>query len=104
MRFKKFVGSFCYSRYQVPRKLICFFFFKVLFDSSYFIYLLFFLLIFLLFRGVYLSCILYHEDRVLVTNEDFLPVIEVDETYPSCIYNDFHWLMKVSFTTSDVAL
>ncbi|XP_052128635.1 uncharacterized protein LOC113212360 isoform X2 [Frankliniella occidentalis] len=53
-------------------------------------------------RGVYLSCILYHEDRVLVTNEDFLPVIEVDETYPSCIYNDFHWLMKVACTWDDV--
>jgi hypothetical protein len=38
---------------------------------------------------------LYHEDKVLVTNEDFLPVIEVDETYPSCIYHDFHWFMKV---------
>ncbi|CAG2064144.1 unnamed protein product, partial [Timema podura] len=45
-------------------------------------------------RGVFLACLLYHEDKVLVTNEDFLPVIEVDETYPSCIYNDFHWLMK----------
>ncbi|XP_034242737.1 ankyrin repeat and fibronectin type-III domain-containing protein 1 isoform X2 [Thrips palmi] len=53
-------------------------------------------------RGVYLSCILYHEDKVLVTNEDFLPVIEVDETYPSCIYNDFHWLMKVACTWDDV--
>lgn len=47
-------------------------------------------------RGVFLSCLLYHEDKVLVTNEDFLPVIEVDETYPGSIYNDFHWLLKVS--------
>lgn len=46
-------------------------------------------------RGVFLSCLLYHEDKVLVTNEDFLPVIEVDETYPGSIYNDFHWLLKV---------
>ncbi|XP_067208012.1 ankyrin repeat and fibronectin type-III domain-containing protein 1 isoform X9 [Linepithema humile] len=53
-------------------------------------------------RGVFLACLLYHEDKVLVTNEDFLPVIEVDETYPSCIYNDFHWLMKVAFTWDDV--
>lgn len=48
-------------------------------------------------RGIYLACILYHEDKVLVTNEDFLPVIQIDETYPNCIYNDFHWLMKVSY-------
>ncbi|XP_024940813.1 uncharacterized protein LOC107267862 isoform X3 [Cephus cinctus] len=53
-------------------------------------------------RGVFLACLLYHEDKILVTNEDFLPVIEVDETYPSCIYNDFHWLMKVACTWDDV--
>lgn len=39
---------------------------------------------------------LYHEDKVLFTNEDFIPVIEVDETYPSCLLNDYHWLMKVA--------
>ncbi|KAF7989754.1 hypothetical protein HCN44_008428 [Aphidius gifuensis] len=55
-------------------------------------------------RGVYLTCLIYHEDKVLVTNEDFLPVIEVDETYPSCIYNDFHWLMKVSCTWDDIKI
>ncbi|XP_066594906.1 uncharacterized protein wake isoform X2 [Prorops nasuta] len=52
--------------------------------------------------GVFLACLLYHEDKVLVTNEDFLPVIEVDETYPSCIHNDFYWLMKVACTWDDV--
>ncbi|XP_054282965.1 ankyrin repeat and fibronectin type-III domain-containing protein 1-like isoform X2 [Macrosteles quadrilineatus] len=53
-------------------------------------------------RGVFLSCLLYHEDKVLVTNEDFLPVIEVDETYPGSIYHDFHWLLKVACTWDDV--
>ncbi|XP_071443530.1 ankyrin repeat and fibronectin type-III domain-containing protein 1 isoform X1 [Hetaerina americana] len=53
-------------------------------------------------RGVYLACLLYHEDKVLVTNEDFLPVIEVDEAYPNSIYGDFHWLMKVACTWDDV--
>ncbi|XP_068913325.1 ankyrin repeat and fibronectin type-III domain-containing protein 1 isoform X2 [Tenebrio molitor] len=52
-------------------------------------------------RGIYLACILYHEDKVLVTNEDFLPVIEIDETFPSCIHTDLHWLMKVSCTWDD---
>ncbi|CAH0563969.1 unnamed protein product [Brassicogethes aeneus] len=52
-------------------------------------------------RGIYLACILYHEDKVLVTNEDFLPVIEIDETYPSCIHSDLHWLMKVACTWDD---
>ncbi|XP_044731512.1 uncharacterized protein LOC123294520 isoform X2 [Chrysoperla carnea] len=53
-------------------------------------------------RGIFLACILYHEDKVLVTNEDFLPVIEIDETYPSCINTDYHWLMKVACTWDDV--
>ncbi|CAH1984687.1 unnamed protein product [Acanthoscelides obtectus] len=55
-------------------------------------------------RGIYLACILYHEDKVLVTNEDFLPVIEIDETFPSCIHNDLHWLMKVACTWDDIKL
>ncbi|XP_076270822.1 ankyrin repeat and fibronectin type III domain containing protein wide awake isoform X3 [Rhynchophorus ferrugineus] len=52
-------------------------------------------------RGIYLACILYHEDKVLVTNEEFLPVIEVDETFPSCINNDLYWLMRVACTWDD---
>ncbi|XP_072376301.1 ankyrin repeat and fibronectin type-III domain-containing protein 1 isoform X1 [Diabrotica undecimpunctata] len=49
-----------------------------------------------LHRGIYLACILYHEDRILLTNEDFLPVIEIDEIFPSCIHTDLYWLMKVA--------
>lgn len=49
------------------------------------------------YSGIYLACILYHEDKVLVTNEDFVPVIEIDETYPSCLHTDYHWLMKVGY-------
>lgn len=47
-------------------------------------------------RGVYLACIIFHEDKVLVTTEDFPPVVEVDDTYPASVNNDFHWLMKAS--------
>lgn len=47
-------------------------------------------------RGIYLACILYFDDKILVTNEDFIPVIEIDETYPSNFNNDYYWLMKVS--------
>ena len=46
-------------------------------------------------RGVYFACILFHEDKVLVTTEEFPPVVEVDDTYPASVNNDFHWLMKV---------
>lgn len=46
-------------------------------------------------RGIHLACICYADDKILVTNEDFLPVIEIDETYPNNLNNDFYWLMKV---------
>ena len=49
------------------------------------------------FRGVYLSALLYNEDKVLVTNEEVLPIIEVDENYnASSLHADFHWLIKVT--------
>lgn len=51
-------------------------------------------------RGIHLACICYTEDKVLVTNEDFLPVIEIDDTYPNSLNNDFYWLMKVSLALS----
>ncbi|XP_072155401.1 ankyrin repeat and fibronectin type-III domain-containing protein 1 isoform X2 [Bemisia tabaci] len=53
-------------------------------------------------RGVFLSSLFYHEDKVLVTNEEFLPVIEVDETYPGALNHDFHWFLKVSCTWEDI--
>lgn len=46
-------------------------------------------------RSIYLASILFCEDKILVTNEDFIPVIEIDETYPSNFNNDYYWLMKV---------
>ncbi|XP_022170944.1 uncharacterized protein LOC111034176 isoform X1 [Myzus persicae] len=53
-------------------------------------------------RGVYLSCLLYHEDKVLVTNEDYLPVVEIDDTYPKEMLNDFHWFYKIAFAWKDL--
>lgn len=49
-------------------------------------------------RGIYLACILFCDDKIFVTNEDFIPVIEIDETYPSNLNNDYYWLMKVNTT------
>ncbi|XP_017103345.2 uncharacterized protein wake isoform X4 [Drosophila bipectinata] len=53
-------------------------------------------------RGIYFSCIVQCDDKVLVTSEDFPPVIEVDETYPSALHMDYYWLMKVACTWDDV--
>ena len=50
----------------------------------------------LCYRGVYLASVVSCGDRILVTNDDLLPVVEVDENYTSASLNaDFHWLMKV---------
>ena len=46
-------------------------------------------------RGVYLASIMYNEDKVLVTAEDYLPIVEVDENFPSNVQQDFLWFMKV---------
>ena len=45
-----------------------------------------------------MACLLYNEDKLLVTSEEQLPIIEVDDTFsgPS-IQNDLYWLLKVSF-------
>lgn len=54
-------------------------------------------------RGVYLACLLYHGDKVLVTSDDQLPVVEVDENFSGPTVNaDLHWLMKISCTWDDV--
>ncbi|KAK2149111.1 hypothetical protein LSH36_467g04058 [Paralvinella palmiformis] len=54
-------------------------------------------------RGVYLACVICNEDRILVTAEDTLPILEVDESFSTSTLNsDFHWLMKVACTWEDV--
>lgn len=53
-------------------------------------------------RGIYLACIIFSDEKVLVTNEDFIPVIEIDESYPNNLNNDFYWLMKISTSWEDV--
>ncbi|XP_077527009.1 ankyrin repeat and fibronectin type III domain containing protein wide awake isoform X3 [Haemaphysalis longicornis] len=53
-------------------------------------------------RGVYLACLFYNEDRILVTTEETLPILEVDDSYPASFHTDFHWLMKVACTWDDV--
>ena len=56
-------------------------------------------------QGVYLTCIMYHEDKVLTTNEDTLPLIEVQEDVPSnaTLNADFHWLSKICHLWPDLA-
>ncbi|XP_035386321.1 ankyrin repeat and fibronectin type-III domain-containing protein 1 isoform X2 [Electrophorus electricus] len=47
-------------------------------------------------RGLYVACVFYREDNILVTAEDQLPVAEVDESYTSRT-QDFLWFTKVTY-------
>ena len=55
-------------------------------------------------RGIYLACLFYHGEKVLVTDEDkCLPMVEVDDTYSSTnLCTDYSWLLKVCCHWDDV--
>lgn len=58
--------------------------------------------LFLFNRGLYLALVCYNEDRILVTTEDNLPLVEVDESYTgSTSQSDYDWLMKVLSSSLD---
>lgn len=46
-------------------------------------------------RGVYLATVFYHKDKVLVTAEEQLPLVEIQFCSTS-ITHDFLWFAKVS--------
>lgn len=48
------------------------------------------------YRGVYLASILFTDDeKLLVTLDENIPIIAVDDNHPSTFLQDFCWLMKV---------
>lgn len=49
----------------------------------------------LLSRGLYLTSIFYRDDNVLVTPEDQIPIVEVEDSYSSSLMQDFLWFTKV---------
>ncbi|CAN0023790.1 unnamed protein product [Lampetra planeri] len=53
-------------------------------------------------RGLYLASVFFDGDSVLVTQEDQLPVLEVDDSCSSSISQDFLWFAKVSCMWDDV--
>ncbi|KAK3865593.1 hypothetical protein Pcinc_028804 [Petrolisthes cinctipes] len=53
-------------------------------------------------KGSYLACVVYCEDKVLVTTEEFPPVVEVDDDYLGHARSHFHWLLKIATTWEDV--
>ncbi|XP_072734134.1 ankyrin repeat and fibronectin type-III domain-containing protein 1-like isoform X4 [Ciconia boyciana] len=47
-------------------------------------------------RGLYLTAIFYKDENILVTHEDQIPVVEIDDTYSCLLMQDFLWFTKVS--------
>ena len=51
------------------------------------------------YRGIYLAAVFYHKDSLLVTAEDQIPIVEVDDSYSSSLMQDFLWFTKVCWET-----
>uniref|UniRef100_A0A8C6VIC0 Ankyrin repeat and fibronectin type III domain containing 1 n=1 Tax=Naja naja TaxID=35670 RepID=A0A8C6VIC0_NAJNA len=45
---------------------------------------------------LYLAVIFYYKDNMLVTNEDHIPIVEIDDSHASSIMQDFLWFTKLS--------
>ncbi|XP_023678417.2 ankyrin repeat and fibronectin type-III domain-containing protein 1 isoform X2 [Paramormyrops kingsleyae] len=53
-------------------------------------------------RGLYVAAVFYHKDSLLVTNEDQIPIVEIDDSYSSSFMQDFLWFAKLSCMWEDV--
>lgn len=42
-----------------------------------------------------MTTIFYRDDNVLVTSEDQIPIVEVEDSYSSSLFQDFLWFTKV---------
>ena len=42
-----------------------------------------------------MATVFYHKDSLLVTAEDQIPIVEVDDSYSSSLMQDFLWFTKV---------
>uniref|UniRef100_A0A915I7N4 Uncharacterized protein n=1 Tax=Romanomermis culicivorax TaxID=13658 RepID=A0A915I7N4_ROMCU len=53
-------------------------------------------------RGLYLATIFYNEVKVLLTNEDCLPIVQVDESPPFNFSTEFLWFFKLSYAWGEL--
>ncbi|KAM7146265.1 ankyrin repeat and fibronectin type-III domain-containing protein 1 [Macrochelys suwanniensis] len=53
-------------------------------------------------RGLYIAVIFYYKDNLLVTNEDQIPIVEIDDSHTSSIMQDFLWFTKLSCMWDDI--
>ncbi|XP_047233308.1 uncharacterized protein LOC124875292 isoform X2 [Girardinichthys multiradiatus] len=54
-------------------------------------------------RGLYLTSIFYRDDNVLVTPEDQIPIVEIEDSYSSTLMQDFLWFTKVSYLWEEIS-
>ncbi|XP_053493927.1 ankyrin repeat and fibronectin type-III domain-containing protein 1 isoform X3 [Ictalurus furcatus] len=52
-------------------------------------------------RGLYVACVFYKDDNIVVTAEEQLPIIEVDDSYSS-LTQDFLWFTKVTYLWEEI--
>ncbi|XP_068119519.1 ankyrin repeat and fibronectin type-III domain-containing protein 1 [Hyperolius riggenbachi] len=53
-------------------------------------------------RGLYIAVIFYYKDNMLVTNEDHIPIVEIDDSCTTSIMQDFLWFTKLSCMWDDI--
>ncbi|CAF3064654.1 unnamed protein product [Rotaria sp. Silwood2] len=53
-------------------------------------------------RGLYLVSVMLNGEKILVTSEDVLPMVEVDENYGHNLLGDFQWFMKLTFVWDEL--
>uniref|UniRef100_UPI00398E9FEB ankyrin repeat and fibronectin type-III domain-containing protein 1-like n=1 Tax=Pristiophorus japonicus TaxID=55135 RepID=UPI00398E9FEB len=53
-------------------------------------------------RGVYLAAIFFHKENILVTNEDQLPLVEIDSSCSGSDMQEFLWFSKLSCMWKDI--
>ncbi|TRY71155.1 hypothetical protein TCAL_09286 [Tigriopus californicus] len=50
----------------------------------------------------YLCCILFHEDKILMTNEEVLPLMEICDQYTGNLMSEYQWFAKLGHALGDV--
>ncbi|KAG5832357.1 hypothetical protein ANANG_G00290310, partial [Anguilla anguilla] len=53
-------------------------------------------------RGLYLASVFYREDKIFVTSEDQIPIVEIEDSYSSSLMQDFLWFTKVSYLWEEI--
>ncbi|XP_028413172.1 ankyrin repeat and fibronectin type-III domain-containing protein 1-like isoform X3 [Dendronephthya gigantea] len=56
-------------------------------------------------RGIYLATVFYtKDDKILVTLDENLPIVEVDDSSSGSFMQEFQWLLKVGCTWQDIKM